>query len=74
MAKKFDENSRIRDVLNDPRAVDIIIKNFGGDVLKHPLLPIAKMFTIKKAISYKDKVGVPEEKIASVLDEILNLE
>ena len=71
---KFNEKTKLREVLNDERAVSIIKKYFGENVLKNPMVGMAKVMSIGKAITYKNQIGLNDEKIDKLIEEVMNLE
>ena len=77
MAKKFNEDSKIRDILADERGVAIFERLKPG-VTKHPMLSMAKGFSMKRAEGYKSVImsymGVTEEQLKNALAEIMALE
>jgi hypothetical protein len=72
---KFNENSKLKDILNDPRAVDILNKFFPG-VLDNPGIGFILKInpSLKQLLPYKKQAGLSDDEMNSVLNELYNLE
>lgn len=72
---KFTLKSRIKDVLEDIRAREII-ESYLPDILKNPNIKYAITLnpTIKTALKYRKKVDIDTDIINNMLNEILSLD
>lgn len=68
----YNEDTKIKDLLDDERAVNIIEKYIPG-FTKHPLLPIAKTMTIRKAMKYQKNLNMSDETASQMRDELFSL-
>lgn len=71
--KKFNENSKIGEIIADERAVEII-KNYLPNLLNNKMLGMAKMYTLKAAMNYASFVGLSNEQANTMAKEILEIE
>jgi len=74
---RFNEESKIRDLLEDGEAVAIFNKWAPG-LTTHPMLPMAKGFSLKRADGFRSVImsylGMTGEQFDSMMAEILELE
>jgi len=70
---KFNEDSKIRDVLADPQALELIEKYFPG-AIKHPMIPLAKGMKISVMKKFRKQAGLTLEQCESFLKELSELE
>lgn len=72
---KFNENSKLKDILNDPRAVELANKFFPG-MLDNPGLGFILKINpnIKQLMPYKKQAGLSDEAMEKILNELYALE
>ncbi|MDR3292705.1 MAG: hypothetical protein LBT20_01210 [Clostridiales bacterium] len=52
---KFNYDTRVREVLRDQRAVDLV-EEYAQGITNHPLVGVVKMFTLRQAFSYREAI------------------
>jgi hypothetical protein len=72
---KFNENSKLKDILKDEKAKAIIEKYLPG-MLNNPGLRMALIInpTVKQAIPYHKQIGMTEETMNNFMNELYSLE
>jgi hypothetical protein len=72
---KFNENSRIKELIQDDRAAEIIDRYLPG-ILKHPGLKMALLVnpTIRQALPYRKHIEMSDETLNALTAEIYALD
>lgn len=70
---KFNPDSKIRDVLADEKAKELIEKYFPG-AIKHPLIPMAKGMKIKVINNFYKQAGLTKADVDKFQEDLYNIE
>lgn len=70
----YNDKTKLRTLLDDPRAVAVVEKYMGADALKSPLIAMAKDYTLGTAMKYYSLAGIPDGTANAMYREIIALE
>lgn len=70
---KFNENSEIKELLEDERAVAIINEYLPG-VLNNPMVNMVGGYKLKTAKAYAGMIGMDSKKADEMMDKLFRLE
>lgn len=70
---KYNQDTKIGELLRDDRAVAVIEKYLPG-FRSNPILPMAKLYSVKAAANYAAMMGVSKEDSDRLIQDIMNLE
>lgn len=71
---RYNMDSRMGEVLNDPEAMAILEKYLPKELLHHPLISVAKKHRIQTAYKYHKMADVSTETADKLLAELFQLE
>lgn len=70
----YNDKTKLKTLLDDPRARAVVEKYMGADALSHPLIPMAKEYNLGMAMKYYTLAGILTETADAMYKEIIALE